>query len=56
MGTRWSLDYQRPTYIYRLYDEEDCLLYVGIGYDYGIRHSEHMQHQPWGHRIARIDA
>ena len=56
MGKRWSLDWNKPTYIYRLFDVDGSLLYVGIGYSDHVRVSQHIADKPWGHHIDRVES
>lgn len=35
------------TAVYRLYDAEDTLLYVGVSYHFGTRWNQHAKVQPW---------
>lgn len=41
----------KPHYIYRVYDAEDVLLYVGVTFSVGRRMCEHERLSPW-HRFA----
>lgn len=43
---------QRPAAVYRLYDTEGTLLYVGASYNPDRRCEEHRR-KPWGAKIAR---
>ncbi|MCX4750949.1 hypothetical protein OG455_41445 [Kitasatospora sp. NBC_01287] len=43
----------RPTALYRFYDADDALLYVGITHDLRTRWSTHRYYQPWWHLVAR---
>lgn len=43
---------KRPAAVYRLYDDEGTLLYVGASYNPDRRCEEHRR-KPWGARIAR---
>lgn len=47
--------YQNPgrTALYRLYDADDELLYVGITWNPESRWREHATRQPWWHKVAR---
>lgn len=45
-----------PTVLYRLYDADDQLLYVGATGNLTQRRYSHRSNQPWGHEIARIEA
>ena len=44
---------EERTAIYRLYDTDDTLLYVGITADLGIRWDNHSRKKPWWPRVAR---
>jgi predicted GIY-YIG superfamily endonuclease len=39
--------------LYRFYDSNDCLLYIGITNDLGRRLSSHARGQPWWHKVTR---
>jgi hypothetical protein len=43
------------TFVYRLFDADDRLLYVGISCMPGMRVSAHKRRR-WGHLIARVEA
>lgn len=43
-----------PTHLYRLYDESDVLLYVGVTEHLEQRIAYHRRYQPWGDLIARV--
>ncbi|MGH3490229.1 MAG: GntR family transcriptional regulator [Actinopolymorphaceae bacterium] len=50
-------DIDRPCYLYRAYDRDDRLLYVGVSYDVEQRHVQHCSDisQPWWRwTVARI--
>lgn len=42
------------TALYRIYDETDALLYIGISKDALRRLAEHLERQPWSGVIARV--
>jgi hypothetical protein len=42
-------------YLYRHFDAEGVLLYVGISIDVGRRTGDHAKHSAWFDRVARID-
>lgn len=44
-----------PTALYRLYDEDGKLLYVGITCDPGARFAQHKADKHWWPRVARKD-
>lgn len=44
----------KPTFLYRLFDEGDCLLYVGISSRVAIRLSQHFETQPWFPEVGKI--
>ncbi len=50
-----ELDYGKPTCIYRLYDANDVLLYVGVAYDFDARFKQHRYHKGWWPQVARKD-
>lgn len=43
-----------PTALYKLYDEVDALLYVGVSFDLHTRFCDHRLAKPW-YRVARIE-
>jgi len=43
-----------PTHLYRLFDDEDRLLYVGVTEHLEQRVAHHRRRQSWGDRIARV--
>lgn len=43
-----------PHYVYRMYDEDGRLLYVGISRTMARRLTEHHREQPWAHEIASV--
>ncbi|MDL4812740.1 GIY-YIG nuclease family protein [Actinomadura opuntiae] len=43
----------RRTALYRLYDANGLLLYVGIAYDPGARFYQHSREKPWWPEVAR---
>ncbi|MFG1846699.1 GIY-YIG nuclease family protein [Micromonospora carbonacea] len=43
------------TSLYRLYDNEGCLLYVGIAYDFDARFAQHAARKHWWPQVARKD-
>jgi predicted GIY-YIG superfamily endonuclease len=45
----------RPHFVYRAFDAEGGLLYIGCTLDFERRRKEHTWHQPWANRIARWD-
>jgi hypothetical protein len=45
----------RRTALYRAYDHEDRLLYVGITTDVDVRLGEHRREAPWFAAMARLD-
>ncbi len=46
------IDFTRRTALYRLYDDADVLLYVGIAFDPEARWKEHVR-KPWWRDVAR---
>ena len=44
--------YARPTAVYRLYDSEDRLLYVGVAWDLEIRWTKHRLSKEWWPQVA----
>lgn len=45
----------RPAYVYRLYDADDVLLYVGCAYDVKVRVELHRYATYFGPRINRVE-
>ena len=45
----------KPAYVYRLFSDEDVLLYVGMAYDVSVRENVHRYSTPWGDQISRVD-
>lgn len=45
----------KPTTLYRLYDSNDRLLYVGIAGNPGRRFEQHASDKPWWREVARTD-
>lgn len=43
------------TALYRLYDAEDDLLYIGISRNPATRFKVHERYQPWRHHVACVD-
>lgn len=43
-----------PTSLYRLYDEEGVLLYVGIAGNPGRRFEQHRGQKPWWHEVSSM--
>lgn len=41
--------------LYRFYDSENALLYIGITFDPGSRWRKHADDKPWWQRVARIE-
>lgn len=48
-----SLQMNKRTALYRLYDEDDRLLYVGIAFNPRVRCYHHKKHKPWWPSVAR---
>ncbi len=46
---------QRPSQVYRLFDIEGRLLYVGVSVNAHARLEQHRRDKPWAATIARID-
>jgi hypothetical protein len=46
---------KRPQQLYRLYDDDGGLLYVGISYSAIARFAQHRASKPWIADVARID-
>jgi predicted GIY-YIG superfamily endonuclease len=42
-----------PTYLYKLYDKDNNLLYVGITTNYKIRFRIHSKKQFWWNKVSR---
>lgn len=42
------------TCVYRLYNADDQLLYVGCCHEWGVRISQHSRTQPWGDQIVKV--
>lgn len=51
---RWHINGRR-TAVYRLYDAEDRLLYVGITVNPKSRLRDHRTKKPWWHEVARTE-
>lgn len=45
----------RPQVLYRMYDDADFLLYVGITLDPVARFAAHREDKPWWQQVSRID-
>jgi predicted GIY-YIG superfamily endonuclease len=43
-----------PHYVYRMYDEDGRLLYVGISKTLATRLTQHHRDKPWAHEIASV--
>ncbi len=50
-----SIDYKRRTALYRLYDVDGRLLYVGITFDLRNRWADHAQRKSWWEAVVRRD-
>lgn len=48
-------DKRSAQYLYRMYDANDALLYVGISTSAIRRMAEHKETQPWFHEVARVE-
>jgi predicted GIY-YIG superfamily endonuclease len=49
-------DYNRPTIdLYRVYGENDALLYIGISIDVTVRLEHHSRTQSWWHETSRVE-
>lgn len=44
-----------PTFLYRLYDAQDELLYVGITENVRLRMQRHAAIQPWWNQVERLE-
>jgi hypothetical protein len=44
-----------PTAVYRLFNSDGDLIYVGIAYDPEARSADHGREQPWWDEVARFD-
>ena len=42
-----------PTALYRLYDANDVLLYLGISFDPDVRWTQHQSDKHWAHQVVR---
>jgi predicted GIY-YIG superfamily endonuclease len=42
-----------PTYLYKLYDQNNKLLYIGITTDYKVRFKNHANNQSWWNKVSR---
>lgn len=51
MIDRWPEYADRPHYLYRLFDADQTLLYIGCTIDFPKRLAEHRRKQPWADRI-----
>lgn len=47
--------HNRRCSVYRLYDSQGVLLYVGIANDPGRRMSQHQAEKPWWPQVAHVD-
>lgn len=47
--------WERPTYLYRLYDVEEHLIYVGISDRWRARLNGHRKNSPWWGFVARAE-
>ena len=52
MIDRWPEHADKPHYVYRLFDADRTLLYIGCTLDFPRRLADHRQKQPWRDRIA----
>lgn len=48
-------DSRRPHDLYRFYDADDRLLYIGISLNAAQRASQHKAEKPWWNEVARMD-
>lgn len=53
MIDRWPQHADRPHYVYRAFDDDDRLLYIGCTLNFERRQAEHRWYRPWADRIAR---
>jgi predicted GIY-YIG superfamily endonuclease len=53
-GAGVTFDYGEPTDLYRLYDEDEVLLYVGITNNWSRRRYMHMQDKPWWGEVCQV--
>lgn len=44
---------QQPCYVYRMFDANGALLYIGMSNDFAYRLWQHMSEKPWAHEIAK---
>jgi len=51
---RWRVVRQKPHDLYRIFDAEGTLLYVGITYMFDRRMTQHSVRQPWWGEVDRI--
>jgi excisionase family DNA binding protein len=42
-----------PTALYRLFGDDDALLYIGVAKTFGVRWHQHEQSQPWWPEVRR---
>lgn len=42
-----------PTALYRLFGDDDVLLYIGVAKTFGVRWHQHTQSQPWWPEVRR---
>jgi predicted GIY-YIG superfamily endonuclease len=48
-----AVDFSRRTALYRFFDSEERLLYVGVAFDPEARWKEHAKSKPWWHDVTR---
>lgn len=53
MIDRWPQHADRPHFVYRAFDADTRLLYVGCTLDFERRKAEHTYMRPWGRDVAR---
>lgn len=49
-----ALDQPRPCWLYRLYDDAETLLYVGISFDVQTRLGQHRGDKRWWPQVAEV--
>lgn len=54
MATYWSDMYWKQTCLYRIWDADGALLYVGISTNPDMRMYKHKRHQPWWSEVDGV--
>jgi excinuclease UvrABC nuclease subunit len=51
---RFLMDWDRPSYVYWIYDRRKRLIYVGVAYHVRARINQHRNSQPWASEISQV--